>query len=93
MLATDRETTLSDESIESGWKHVVNHEKNVREIEDKILELIAIVPFDKKGMLELEALLEVQESLFEIIFMDNVCWDLDMICEMVERDLLDRDGK
>lgn len=84
---------MSKENIGSGWQCIYDLERNVQEFEEEILELIATSPFDSKKFRELKVLIEVQESLFNHMFMFSVCWDLDLIIEMVDRDLLDRDGQ
>ena len=80
---------MNEENIEGMWGHVLNHEKLEREIEDKILYLIAASTFDKDSFQKLVTLLEYHESAFEKLFGEAVRNDLDVIYEMLERGLSD----
>lgn len=85
---------MSIGELGSGWKNVEQYEDNIRFLERKILEEIGNPePNHQEIIQQIRTRIQVNEELCAHAFGMNVAYDVDILSDLVERNLLDSDGR
>lgn len=85
---------MDSEDLSPGWKQVDAFDRNARDYEDRILEVIANPwPFLDIEVNQLQAMITLNRNFAKGTFHDLVRYDIEILLDLVERNLLDSEGR